>query len=152
MDCGLLSGIPGEEGVWCEESEREWDDKLVVVAASRWPDLFVAVVVIQPAMCEVVMEQCYSINDALSEIWTMVKDQMEQCYSINDALSEIWTMVKDQNTSVFFIVALFTAAAVSAQATTPAPSPDAGATFSVLISGVVIGSSMLLSLVALFKS
>ncbi|GJW78592.1 RNA-directed DNA polymerase, eukaryota [Tanacetum coccineum] len=47
--------------------------------------------------------------------------------------------------SVFAIVALSAVAAVSAQATAPAPSPDAGAAFSFPMSGVVIGSSMLLS-------
>lgn len=54
--------------------------------------------------------------------------------------------------SVFAIVALAAAASVSAQAIAPAPSPDVGAAFSVPLSGVVIGSSMLLSLVALFRN
>ncbi|KAL7584436.1 hypothetical protein Lser_V15G42515 [Lactuca serriola] len=53
--------------------------------------------------------------------------------------------------SVLAVVAFSVAATVSAQATAPAPSPDAGVAFSVPISGVVIGSSMLLSLVALFR-
>ncbi|GJT26827.1 hypothetical protein Tco_0907102, partial [Tanacetum coccineum] len=54
--------------------------------------------------------------------------------------------------SVFAIVALSAVAAVSAQATAPAPSPDAGAAFSFPMSGVVIGSSMLLSFVGLFRN
>ncbi|PWA63682.1 hypothetical protein CTI12_AA351840 [Artemisia annua] len=40
--------------------------------------------------------------------------------------------------SVFAIMALSAVAAVSAQATAPAPSPDAGAAFSVPISGIMI--------------
>ncbi|KAL4558093.1 hypothetical protein LXL04_036289 [Taraxacum kok-saghyz] len=47
--------------------------------------------------------------------------------------------------SVFAIIALSAAATVSAQAMAPAPSPDAGLGFSVPVSGVVIGSSMILS-------
>ncbi|KAL8225322.1 hypothetical protein R6Q57_017879 [Mikania cordata] len=54
--------------------------------------------------------------------------------------------------SVVVIVTLSAAAAVSAQATAPAPSPDAGAGFSVPVSGVVIGSSMLVSLFALLRN
>lgn len=48
------------------------------------------------------------------------------------------------------VVALTVASAVSAQA--PAPSPDAGAGFSVPASGVMIGTSLLLSFVALFRN
>ncbi|KAC9235843.1 hypothetical protein E3N88_46154 [Mikania micrantha] len=54
--------------------------------------------------------------------------------------------------SVVAILALSAAAAVSAQATAPAPSPDAGAGFSVPASGVLIGSSMLVSLFAFLRN
>ncbi|GKA39957.1 hypothetical protein Tco_0732550 [Tanacetum coccineum] len=47
--------------------------------------------------------------------------------------------------SVSAIVELSAVAAVSAQATALAPSPDAGAAFSVTMSGIVIGPFMLLS-------
>ncbi|PWA40191.1 hypothetical protein CTI12_AA124590 [Artemisia annua] len=65
-------------------------------------------------------------------------------------MAQVSSIVK--KASVFAIVALSAVAAVSAQATAPAPSPDAGAAFSVPMSGVVIGSSMLLSFVALFRN
>ncbi|PWA81544.1 hypothetical protein CTI12_AA185450 [Artemisia annua] len=65
-------------------------------------------------------------------------------------MAQVNTIVK--RASVFAIVALSAVAAVSAQVTAPAPSPDAGAAFSVPISGVMIGSSMLLSFVALFRN
>ncbi|KAI3750221.1 hypothetical protein L2E82_20852 [Cichorium intybus] len=51
--------------------------------------------------------------------------------------------------SVLAVVALSAAATVSAQAMAPAPSPDAGAAFSLPASGVMIGTSLLLSFVAL---
>lgn len=54
--------------------------------------------------------------------------------------------------SVVALVAISAAATVSAQATAPAPSPDAGAAFSVQVSGVMIGTSLLLSLVAFFRN
>ncbi|KAK1428833.1 hypothetical protein QVD17_17673 [Tagetes erecta] len=48
------------------------------------------------------------------------------------------------------VVALTAVSVVSAQA--PAPSPDAGAAFSVPASGVVIGTSLFFSFVALFRN
>lgn len=54
--------------------------------------------------------------------------------------------------SVLAIVALSAAVTVSAQVSAPAPSPDAGAAFSVPVSSVVIGSSIVLSFVALFRN
>ncbi|KAL7585789.1 hypothetical protein Lser_V15G42516 [Lactuca serriola] len=65
-------------------------------------------------------------------------------------MAQVSSIVK--KASVLAVVALSAVATVSAQSMAPAPSPDAGAAFSVPISGVVIGSSMLLSLVALFRN
>ncbi|KAI3760602.1 hypothetical protein L1987_50999 [Smallanthus sonchifolius] len=65
-------------------------------------------------------------------------------------MAQVSNVVK--RASVVAVVALSAAAAVSAQATAPAPSPDAGAAVSIPVSGLVIGSSMLLSLLALFKN
>ncbi|KAL4558092.1 hypothetical protein LXL04_036288 [Taraxacum kok-saghyz] len=65
-------------------------------------------------------------------------------------MAQISSIVK--KASVLAVVALSAVATVSAQSMAPAPSPDAGAAFSVPISGVVIGSSMLLSLVALLRN
>ncbi|KAJ0883201.1 hypothetical protein HanPSC8_Chr10g0418751 [Helianthus annuus] len=65
-------------------------------------------------------------------------------------MAQVSNIVK--KASVVAVVALSAAAAVSAQATAPAPSPDAGAAFSVPVSRVLIGSSMLMSLVALFRN
>ena len=52
--------------------------------------------------------------------------------------------------SMLAVVVALAATTVSAQA--PAPSPDAGAAFSIPASGVMIGSSLLLSFVALFRN
>ena len=53
--------------------------------------------------------------------------------------------------SMLAVVVALAATTVSAQA--PAPSPDAvGAAFSIPTSGVMIGSSLLLSFVALFRN
>lgn len=65
-------------------------------------------------------------------------------------MAQVSSIVK--KASVLAVFALSAVATVSAQSMAPAPSPDAGAAFSVPISGVVIGSSMLLSLVALFRN
>lgn len=48
------------------------------------------------------------------------------------------------------VIVALAATTVSAQA--PAPSPDAGAAFSIPASSVMIGSSLLLSFVALFRN
>ncbi|KAI3750219.1 hypothetical protein L2E82_20849 [Cichorium intybus] len=85
------------------------------------------------------------------------KNQNQQNSSTSDIyyfphlqeMAQIGSIVK--KVSLIAVVAFSVAATVSAQATAPAPSPDAGAAFSVPVSGVVIGSSMLLSLVALFR-
>ncbi|KAI3678112.1 hypothetical protein L6452_37393 [Arctium lappa] len=53
---------------------------------------------------------------------------------------------------VVVMVALSAAATVCAQAQAPAPSPDAGAAFSVPASGVMIGTSLLLSFMALLRN
>ncbi|GJY41933.1 hypothetical protein Tco_0429203 [Tanacetum coccineum] len=78
--------------------------------------------------------------------WSAAVSTIEQDFT--NKMKEIRHIVK--KASVFAIVALSAVAAVSAQATAPAPSPDAGAAFSFPMSGVVIGSSMLLSFVGLF--
>ncbi|KAI3733019.1 hypothetical protein L1987_64234 [Smallanthus sonchifolius] len=67
-----------------------------------------------------------------------------------DNMAQVSSIMK--NASVLAVVALSAAAAVSAQATAPATPPDAGSALSIPISGVVIGSSMLLSFVALFRN
>ncbi|KAL7585790.1 hypothetical protein Lser_V15G42517 [Lactuca serriola] len=54
--------------------------------------------------------------------------------------------------SVLVVVALSAVATVSAQAMAPAPSPDAGAAFSLPASGVMIGTSLVLSFVALLRN
>ncbi|KVH94738.1 hypothetical protein Ccrd_003204 [Cynara cardunculus var. scolymus] len=56
--------------------------------------------------------------------------------------------------SVVALVALSAAATVSAQelAMAPAPSPDAGAAFSVPATGFMIGTSLLLSFVAFLRN
>ncbi|KAL7598510.1 hypothetical protein Lser_V15G26340 [Lactuca serriola] len=61
------------------------------------------------------------------------------------------SMVK--KASVLAIVAVaISAATVSAQELAPAPSPLAGAAFSLPASSVMIGTSLLLSFVALFRN
>ncbi|KAI3819961.1 hypothetical protein L1987_13815 [Smallanthus sonchifolius] len=67
-----------------------------------------------------------------------------------DKMAKVSSILK--NASIVAVVALSAAAAVSAQATAPEPSPDAGSALSVPISGVVIGSSVLLSFAALFRN
>ncbi|KVH94731.1 hypothetical protein Ccrd_003203 [Cynara cardunculus var. scolymus] len=62
-------------------------------------------------------------------------------------MAQVSSIVK--KASILAVVALSAAVTVSAQSISPAPSPDAGAAFSIPVSGVVIGSSMLLSFVAL---
>ncbi|KAM3205547.1 hypothetical protein BC332_26628 [Capsicum chinense] len=54
----------------------------------------------------------------------------------------------------FVLVVVFAAVATSAQevALAPAPSPDAGAGFSVPVSGVLIGTSLLFSLFASLRN
>ncbi|KAI3507593.1 hypothetical protein L1887_22581 [Cichorium endivia] len=86
----------------------------------------------------------------------LYKNQNQQNSSTSDIyfphlqeMAQISSIVK--KVSLIAVVAFSVAATVSAQATAPAPSPDAGSSFSVPVSGVVIGSSMLLSLVALFR-
>ncbi|KAI3679670.1 hypothetical protein L2E82_51068 [Cichorium intybus] len=59
-------------------------------------------------------------------------------------------IVKKVSMLAVVAVALSAATAVSAQA--PAPSPDAGAAFSLPASGVMIGTSLLLSFAALFRN
>ncbi|KAL7583589.1 hypothetical protein Lser_V15G42519 [Lactuca serriola] len=54
--------------------------------------------------------------------------------------------------SVLVVVALSAAATVSAQAMAPAPSPDAGAAFSLPTSSFMIGTSLVLSFVALLRN
>ncbi|KAJ0621964.1 hypothetical protein HanRHA438_Chr01g0013581 [Helianthus annuus] len=60
------------------------------------------------------------------------------------------SIVKKASMIAIVAVALSAASAVSAQA--PAPSPDAGAAFSLPASGVMVGTSLLLSFVALFRN
>ncbi|KAF1001647.1 hypothetical protein AG4045_026959 [Apium graveolens] len=50
------------------------------------------------------------------------------------------------------LVALLAAVAVSGQEMSPAPSPDVGAGFSLPVSTAVVGTSLILSLVALIRS
>lgn len=50
------------------------------------------------------------------------------------------------------VVALVAAVAVSGQEMSPAPSPDAGAGFSLPVSTAFVGTSLILSLVALIRN
>ncbi|CAH1446680.1 unnamed protein product [Lactuca virosa] len=73
-----------------------------------------------------------------------------QCLKLEPFLSMKLSIVK--KASVLVVVALSAVATVSAQAMAPAPSPDAGAAFSIPASGVMIGTSLVLSFVALLRN
>ncbi|KAI3750220.1 hypothetical protein L2E82_20851 [Cichorium intybus] len=72
------------------------------------------------------------------------------CKHSSYEMAQVSIIVK--KVSVLALVALSATATVSAQAMAPAPSPDAGAAFSIPALGVVFGSSMLLSFVAIFRN
>ncbi|KAJ9543767.1 hypothetical protein OSB04_023474 [Centaurea solstitialis] len=67
-----------------------------------------------------------------------------------DKLMAQFSIVKKASMIAVVAVALTAASTVSAQG--PAPSPDAGAAFSVPASGVMIATSLLVSFVALLKN
>ncbi|WOG98105.1 hypothetical protein DCAR_0417446 [Daucus carota subsp. sativus] len=56
-----------------------------------------------------------------------------------------------QMMNLFFVVLAVVVAAASAQEMAPAPSPDMGSGFSLPVSTAVVGTSLVFSLVALFR-
>ncbi|CAH1417727.1 unnamed protein product [Lactuca virosa] len=71
---------------------------------------------------------------------------------INSGEGEIAQVNIVKKLSMLAVVAVILSAASSVSAQAPAPSPDAGAALSLPASGLMIGTSLLLSFVAIFRN
>ncbi|KAH7863680.1 hypothetical protein Vadar_020654 [Vaccinium darrowii] len=67
------------------------------------------------------------------------------------ALSAMANMRSFKAFAVLFVVAIFSAAAATAQDLVPAPAPASGSAYSLPISGFIVCSSVALSLLAIMK-
>ncbi|KAI3679669.1 hypothetical protein L2E82_51067 [Cichorium intybus] len=75
------------------------------------------------------------------------------CDNLQRIMIRHWAQVSNvKKTSILAAVAVALAAASTVSAQGPAPSPDAGAAFSLPTSGVLVGTSLLFSFIALFRN
>ncbi|KAI3788203.1 hypothetical protein L2E82_00940 [Cichorium intybus] len=80
------------------------------------------------------------------------QSQQNRSYLAPIAKAEMAQVSILKKASILAVVAVALSAAFTVSAQGPAPSPDAGAAFSLPTSGVLVGTSLLFSFIALFRN